>query len=61
MAGIHKIIVRIANKADPNQTASDLGLLCFSRPFWQATYYKISVQSFRTFTIASLTITFSRK
>ena len=56
-AGIHKIDVRIANREDPDQTASQkqsalgllsvcldhLGLRCFSRPFWQAT----SVQNFR--------------
>ena len=35
---------RIANREDPGQ--SDLGLPCFSRPFWQTS----SVQKFRTFT-----------
>ena len=48
-AGIHTVLVRIANREDPDKTASptDLGLFCLSRPFWQAT----SVQIFRTFTI----------
>ena len=46
-AGIHKILVRIANREDSDQTASsDLGLPCLSRPFWQATL----VRDFRTFT-----------
>ena len=32
------MLVRIANREDPDQTASsDLGLLCLSRPFWLAT------------------------
>ena len=48
-AGNHTVLVRIANREYPDQTASstDLGLPCLSRPFWQAT----SVQIFRTFTI----------
>ena len=41
-AGTHKMLVRIANKEDP-----DLGLCCLSRPFWMAT----SVQNFRTFAL----------
>ena len=41
-ARIHKLLVKIANKEDP-----DLGLSCLSRPFWEAT----SVQNFRTFTV----------
>ena len=46
-AGIHKILVRIANREDSDQTASsNLGLPCLSRPFWQATL----VPDFRTFT-----------
>ena len=46
-AGIHKLFVRIANREEPDQTAS-LEAVCFgSRPFWQAT----SVQNFRTFTV----------
>ena len=39
--GIHKMLVRIANREDPGQTASDH----LSRPFWWAT----SVQNFRTY------------
>ena len=40
-AGIYKLLVRIANREDPDQTASSemqsvLGLHCLSRPFWQA-------------------------
>ena len=38
--GIHKMLVRIANGENPDQTASEesyLGLCCLSRPFWQAT------------------------
>ena len=44
---IHKRLVRIANreKIKHLKKQSDLGLHCFSRPFWQA----ISVQNFRTF------------
>ena len=38
-AGIHKMLVRIANREDPDQTSSpkqsDLGLLCLSMPFWK--------------------------
>ena len=41
-SGIHKTFIRIANREDP-----DLGLLCLSRPFWQAT----SVRNFRTFAV----------
>ena len=40
MAGIHKMIVRIAYPEDP-----DLGMRCLSRAFWQAT-------SIQTFTIS---------
>ena len=44
---------RIANREDPDQTASqkqsDLDLRCFSRLFWQT-----SVQNLRTFTIYSI-------
>ena len=34
--GINKMLVRLANGEDPDQTASGsiLGLLCISRPFW---------------------------
>ena len=41
---IHKLLVRIANKKDPDQTQSDLGLHCLSRPFWQTA----SFPNFRT-------------
>ena len=38
--GIHRMVIRIANRKDPDQTAlkkqSDLCLLCLSRHFWQA-------------------------
>ena len=60
-AGSHKMLVGIANREDPDQTASsrtgktqirlllqkqsDLGLPCLSMHFWQA----ISVGNFRTF------------
>ena len=43
------MLVRMANKVDPDQTASDLGLPCLSRLFKQAT----NVQNFRTFTLPS--------
>ena len=40
--GIHQILVRIANREDPDQIASsDQGLRYLSRPFWQATRVKI--------------------
>ena len=49
-AGIHKSIVRIENREDPDQMLlhkhSDLGLHCLSWPFWQ----EVSVRKFRTFT-----------
>ena len=35
------MLVRIANREDPNQTALDLGLCCLSRPFWQQLLFKI--------------------
>ena len=38
--GIHKMLVRIENREDPDQTLkkqSDLGLSCLSRSFWQGT------------------------
>ena len=47
-ASIYKILVGKANSSDPDQTASeeavasDLGLHCLSRPFWQT----ISIQNF---------------
>ena len=41
MAGIHKMLVRIASRKDTDQTSSkkqsNLVLCCLSRPFWQAT------------------------
>ena len=50
-AGTHNLLVRGANREDPDHTAvlkqSDLGLRCLSKPFWQAT----SVENFRTFTV----------
>ena len=46
------MFVRIANREDPDQTASSeavrSGLHCLSRPSWQAT----SIRNFRTFTVA---------
>ena len=37
-AGMHTMLVRIANREDPDQTASsDLGLPFLSRTIWQAT------------------------
>ena len=47
-AGIHKLLVRIANKEDLDQKHSDQGLPCLSKPVWQAT----SVCNFRTFPVA---------
>ena len=47
-AVIHKMLVRIANREDSDETASlDLALHWLSGPFWQAT----SVQNFGTFTV----------
>ena len=46
-AGIHKLFVRIANREDPDQTASSEAVCFGSRPFWLAT----SVQNFRTLTV----------
>ena len=41
-AGIHKMLVRIANREDPFQRKqSDIGLHRLSRPFWQATCVQI--------------------
>ena len=52
-AGIYKMLVRIANSEDLDrlllQKQCNLGLHCFSRPFWQAS----SVGNFRTSTIIS--------
>ena len=53
-AGICKMLVRIANREDPDQTASsDLGLLFLFRPFKQ----KIIVRNFSTFTATIKTLT----
>ena len=49
-AGINKMFIGIANWEDPDQSASDLGLHCLSRSFWQAT----SIHNFRTFTICHI-------
>ena len=52
-AEIHKMLVRISNRQDPDQTASskqsDLGLHWLSRRFWEAS----SVKNFRTFMVLS--------
>ena len=48
MSGIHKMLVRIANREVHDQIQSDVGLHCLSRPFWQA----LKVQNFRIFTIS---------
>ena len=52
-----QILVRIANREDPDRTASsskqsDLGLHCLSRLYLKAT----SVQKFRTFTVLAVLI-----
>ena len=49
MAGIHKMLARIANKADTDQTATAFAVwsgsaLCLPRLLWQAT----SVGNFKT-------------
>ena len=46
-ARIHKMLVRIANREDADQTA--LGLHCLSRPFW----YVTSIGNFRTSTVST--------
>ena len=59
-ARIRKMLtVRIANREDPaiRLLLNDLGLNCFSGPFWQAT----SVRNFRTFTISCICILLSIK
>ena len=40
------------NSQIADQTASELGLYCLSRPFWQAT----SVHNFRTYTTFSIVL-----
>ena len=52
--GIHKMLVRKANRQDPGRKQSDLGLDCLSKQFWQAT----SFQNFRTFTVMILQFQF---
>ena len=47
------MLVRIANREDPDKTA--LGLHCLSRPFWQAT----GVRNFQTFIVSRLIWVFS--
>ena len=49
-AGINKVLRRIANREDLDQTESDLGLHCLTKSFWQAN----SVQNFRTSTVYSV-------
>ena len=41
-AGIHRMLARITNRINPDQThQSDLSLHCFSRHFWQATRIQV--------------------
>ena len=49
MVEIHKMLVRIANREDPDQTASSevCTVWLMARLFWTAT----SVQNLRTFTV----------
>ena len=56
---IYKMLARLANREDPDQTASSeiLGLSCLSRPFWQATAF----QNFRTFTVMFHCMAFQSK
>ena len=49
-AGIHKQLVRIGYREDPDQTAS--GSALFALVFWQAT----SVRNFRIFIVNSIII-----
>ena len=56
---ILKMLVRITNREDPDQTASekkqsDLGLCCLSRHFWQTT----RVKNFRTYTLGLIILQF---
>ena len=54
--GFHKMLVRKANREDPQQTVlkkqSDLGLPFLTKPFCQVT----SVQNFGTFTVVDIII-----
>ena len=36
------MLLRIANREDPDQKQSDLDLHCLSRLFWQVTFIKCS-------------------
>ena len=56
-AEFHRILVRIANREDPDQTQSDLGLHCSPRPFWQAT----SIKNFRTYIVYILKLLYVLK
>ena len=47
---LHKILVHGANRQDPDQKQSELGLHSLSRPFWQVTWF----QNFRTFKMAEV-------
>ena len=40
-AGIYNMLVRITNSEDTDQTASDLGLHCLSRPFGMQLVFEI--------------------
>ena len=46
------MLVRIANREDPDQEQFDLSICCLSGPFRQAA----SVQNFKTFTCSQLAI-----
>ena len=46
--GVHKILVRIVNREDPDQTV--LGPHCLSKPFWQGA----SVQNFKHISLSFL-------
>ena len=49
MAGIHKMLARIAKEEDPDQTVSSEAVSIGPRPFCEIT----SVPNFRTFTICA--------
>ena len=46
-AGIHKILVRIVNREEPDQKQSDMDLPCLSRLFDR----QLSVRNFKIFTL----------
>ena len=50
-AGIHKILVRIANREDPDKTASSEAVWSGSKLFAQAIWQATGVQNFRTSTV----------